>query len=124
MSKRVAVLLGGFSAEREVSMDSGRACAQALRQAGYDVTEIEVGRDVAEVVAALKPRPDVVFNALHGRWGEDGCVQGLLELMGMTYTHSGVLASAASRRIMLFSMIMSSSAASSMRGAAPAARSK
>ena len=94
MSKKVAVLMGGISAEREVSLDSGRACAAALREAGYKVSEIDVSRDMAKLVKALTPKPDVVFNALHGRWGEDGCVQGLLELMGLVYTHSGVMASA------------------------------
>jgi D-alanine-D-alanine ligase len=92
--KRVAVLMGGASAEREVSLVSGRACAEALRAEGYDVTTIDVGRDVAALVAALEPRPDAVFNALHGRWGEDGCIQGVLDLMGIPYTHSGLLASA------------------------------
>lgn len=93
----VAVLMGGPSAEREVSLSSGRECADALRVAGYEVIEIELGKDRGdEVVARLnETRPDVVFNALHGRWGEDGCVQGLLEWMGLPYTHSGVLASAA-----------------------------
>ncbi|RMD60822.1 MAG: D-alanine--D-alanine ligase [Alphaproteobacteria bacterium] len=95
MSRRVAVLMGGLSAEREVSLVSGRACAAALREAGYEVREIEVGGDVAALLRALiDPVPDVVFNALHGRWGEDGCVQGLLELLCLPYTHSGVLASA------------------------------
>lgn len=94
MSKSVAVLLGGSSAEREVSLVTGRACADALREAGYRVAEIDVGRDVAALVEALTPPPDAVFNALHGRWGEDGCVQGLLEAMGIPYTGSGVLASA------------------------------
>ena len=88
----VAVLMGGLSAEREVSLDSGAACAQALESAGYRVTRIDAGRDLAQRLAEVKP--DVCFNALHGRWGEDGCVQGLLELMGIPYTHSGVLASA------------------------------
>jgi len=90
--KRVAVLLGGRSAEREVSLVSGRACAKALRDEGFDVAEIDVGRDVAERLRETKP--DAVLNALHGRWGEDGCVQGLLEVMEIPYTHSGVLASA------------------------------
>jgi D-alanine-D-alanine ligase len=90
--KRVAVLLGGRSAEREVSLVSGRACAKALRDEGFDVVEIDVGRDVAERLREAKP--DAVLNALHGRWGEDGCVQGLLEVMEIPYTHSGVLASA------------------------------
>ncbi|MEL7486446.1 MAG: D-alanine--D-alanine ligase [Pseudomonadota bacterium] len=89
--KRVVVLKGGWSAEREVSLVSGAAAAEALSTAGYDVAEIDVDRDVAAKLAAAKP--DVVFNALHGQWGEDGCVQGLLELMGVPYTHSGVLAS-------------------------------
>ncbi|PCD77574.1 D-alanine--D-alanine ligase [Pseudothioclava arenosa] len=89
---RVAVLLGGPSAEREVSLSSGRECAKALRVAGYQVIEVDAGPDLANVLADLKP--DCVFNALHGRWGEDGCVQGLLEWLRIPYTHSGVLASA------------------------------
>ncbi|MFG6081317.1 D-alanine--D-alanine ligase [Paracoccus litorisediminis] len=89
---KVAVLKGGPSAEREVSLSSGRECAQALRQAGYEVTEIDAGRDLPERLADAAP--DVVFNALHGRWGEDGCVQGLMDWLGYRYTHSGVLASA------------------------------
>lgn len=92
MSKHVAVLLGGLSAEREVSLKSGAACAKALRELGYRVTEIDVDTNVALKLAEVKP--DVVFNALHGNYGEDGCVQGLLELMQIPYTHSGVLASA------------------------------
>lgn len=88
---KVAVLMGGPSAEREVSLMSGRDCAAALRDEGFDVHEIDAGRDLAAQLADLAP--DVVFNALHGRWGEDGCVQGLLEWMGLPYTHSGVLAS-------------------------------
>lgn len=89
---RVAVLKGGFSAEREVSLASGRECAIALREAGYDVVEVDAGFDLAQVLAEIKP--DFVFNALHGRWGEDGCVQGLLEWLRIPYTHSGVMASA------------------------------
>jgi D-alanine-D-alanine ligase len=85
--------MGGWSAERPVSLVSGEACASALREEGYRVTEIDAGHDLAEVLARTKP--DVCFNALHGQWGEDGCVQGLLEVMGIPYTHSGVLASAA-----------------------------
>ncbi|MFD2174042.1 D-alanine--D-alanine ligase [Rhodobacter lacus] len=88
----VAVLMGGPSSEREVSLSSGRECAQALRVAGFDVLEIDAGADLAERLRAAAP--DVVFNALHGRWGEDGCVQGLLEWLHLPYTHSGVLASA------------------------------
>jgi D-alanine-D-alanine ligase len=89
---KVAVLKGGPSAEREVSLSSGRECAAALKEAGYQVVEIDAG---ADLVARLgDAAPDVVFNALHGRWGEDGCVQGLLEWLRLPYTHSGVLASA------------------------------
>jgi D-alanine-D-alanine ligase len=88
----VAVLKGGLSAEREVSLNSGAAVEKALVALGHQVTTVDVGRDLAQVLAALKP--DVVFNALHGRFGEDGCVQGVLELLGIPYTHSGVLASA------------------------------
>jgi len=91
-ASRVAVLKGGLSAEREVSLVSGRECAGALRRAGYQVSEIDAGRDLAARLDAVAP--DVAFNALHGRWGEDGCVQGLLEWRGLPYTHSGVLASA------------------------------
>ncbi len=90
--QEVAVLLGGFSAEREVSLRSGNACAEALEAAGYTVTRIDAGRDLAEQLSQV--RPQACFNALHGRWGEDGCVQGLLEILGIPYTHSGVLASA------------------------------
>jgi D-alanine-D-alanine ligase len=90
--KHVAVLLGGFSSERPVSLSSGNACASALEQEGYEVTRVDVERDVGAVLAALKP--DVVFNALHGPFGEDGTIQGILEYLGIPYTHSGVLASA------------------------------
>ena len=80
-TKHIAVLKGGWSAEREVSLVSGDACAKALRELGYRITEIDVKPNLAEVLAAIKP--DIVFNALHGRFGEDGCVQGLLEIMGI-----------------------------------------
>jgi D-alanine-D-alanine ligase len=89
---KIAVLLGGRSAEREVSLVSGCACAEALRAEGFDVAEIDAKGDVARDLA--EAAPDAVFNALHGRWGEDGCMQGLLELLRVPYTHSGVLASA------------------------------
>ena len=89
---KVVVLMGGISFEREVSLSSGRECAAALRSEGYDVTKLDAGPDVALRLSEL--RPDVVFNALHGRWGEDGCVQGILEWLKIPYTHSGVLASA------------------------------
>jgi D-alanine-D-alanine ligase len=89
---RVVVLKGGLSAEREVSLVSGQECASALRRAGYEVTELDAGQDVAR--ALIDAAPDAVFNALHGRWGEDGCVQGILEWLRLPYTHSGLLASA------------------------------
>ena len=90
--KHVAVLMGGWSAERPVSLNSGRGCADALEARGYRVTRIDVDRSVAETLARLKP--DVAFNALHGRVGEDGAIQGVLEILRIPYTHSGVLASA------------------------------
>lgn len=89
---RVTVLMGGPSAEREVSLSSGRECASALRDEGFDVTELDAGPTLAADLISTKP--DVVFNALHGRWGEDGCVQGLLEWLQIPYTHSGVFSSA------------------------------
>jgi D-alanine-D-alanine ligase len=91
---RVAVLYGGISAEREVSLSSGRQVIAALRDAGFEVTPIEVGPDLRAVIAALDPAPDAVFNALHGRFGEDGAIQGVLDWLGIPYTHSGVRASA------------------------------
>jgi D-alanine-D-alanine ligase len=96
MSKHVAVLMGGWAAERPVSLKSGAACAAAIESRGYRVTTVDVDRNVSAVLAGLKP--DVVFNALHGPWGEDGTVQGLLEIMGLPYTHSGVLASSLAMR--------------------------
>ncbi|MBA3448025.1 MAG: D-alanine--D-alanine ligase, partial [Pseudaminobacter sp.] len=90
--KHVAVLLGGFSSERPVSLSSGNPCADALEAEGYRVTRVDVGRDVGRVLAELKP--DVAFNALHGPFGEDGTIQGILEYLAIPYTHSGVLASA------------------------------
>ncbi len=91
---RVVVLYGGISAEREVSLSSGVQVAAALRSAGYQVDAVDVGHDLAAVVAALTPKPDVVFNALHGRFGEDGSIQGMLDWLGVPYTHSGMRASA------------------------------
>lgn len=90
--KHVAVLMGGFSSERPVSLSSGEACARALEGEGYRVTRVDVGRNIAQVLSEL--RPDVAFNALHGPYGEDGFVQGVLEYLAIPYTHSGVLASA------------------------------
>jgi len=90
--RHIAVLLGGLSSERDVSLVSGQACAEALEQLGAQVSRVDAGRDLAQVLARLNP--DVCFNALHGAWGEDGCVQGVLETLGLPYTHSGVLASA------------------------------
>lgn len=94
MSRHVAVLMGGWSAEREVSLVSGAAVARALQKTGYRVTPIDVQRDMGSLMTRLYPRPDAVFNALHGRYGEDGCVQGLLNILEIPYTHSGLLASA------------------------------
>ncbi len=92
---RVAVLYGGFSAEREVSLVSGRQVMPALREAGFEVVPMEVTRDLGALIAALTAaRPDVAFNALHGRFGEDGCIQGILDWLEIPYTHSGVRASA------------------------------
>lgn len=92
--KRVAVLYGGISAEREVSLVSGEKVIAALREAGYDVVPVDVGPDLGATIAALEPKPDAVFNALHGRFGEDGAIQGVLDWLGIPYTHSGVRPSA------------------------------
>jgi D-alanine-D-alanine ligase len=94
MTRHVAVLMGGWSAEREVSLVSGANVSDALKSAGYRVTTIDVQRDVGSLLTRLYPRPDCVFNALHGRYGEDGCIQGLLNILEIPYTHSGLLASA------------------------------
>jgi len=91
-NQHIAVLLGGPSAEREVSLATGAAYAGALERLGARVSRVDPGPDVAQVLTALKP--ELVVNGLHGRWGEDGCVQGVLETLGLAYTHSGVLASA------------------------------
>lgn len=92
MTKHVAVLMGGWAAERPVSLSSGNACADALEEAGYTVSRVDVDRNIVEVLKELKP--DVAFNALHGPFGEDGCIQGVLELLEIPYTHSGVMSSA------------------------------
>jgi D-alanine-D-alanine ligase len=93
--RRISVLCGGVSKEREVSLVSGKAATEALQKAGYEVTTIDVPRDVSTLVKAITAaKPDVVFNALHGRYGEDGCIQGLLDMMAIPYTHSGRMASA------------------------------
>jgi D-alanine-D-alanine ligase len=92
MSKHVAVLMGGWSAERDVSLRSGKACADALDRCGYRVSRVDVGRDIATLLRTLKP--DMALNVLHGRPGEDGTLQGILEIVGVPYTHSGVLSSA------------------------------
>ncbi len=94
MAKSVTVLMGGWSSEREVSLVSGRTVAAALDRAGYETRTVDVGRDILALTGALDPRPDVVFNALHGRFGEDGRIQGVLDLLAIPYTHSGALASA------------------------------
>lgn len=94
MNTSVAVLGGGWSSERDVSLMGSKNIAAALRDAGYDVREIDVGRNMSSLIRALTPPPDIVYNALHGPYGEDGCIQGILECLGIRYTHSGVLASA------------------------------
>jgi D-alanine-D-alanine ligase len=91
---RVVVLYGGISAEREVSLSTGIQVIAALRESGFDVDPVDVGQDLGAVIAALTPKPDAVFNALHGRFGEDGAIQGVLDWLGIPYTHSGVRASA------------------------------
>jgi len=90
--KHVAVLMGGWVNERPVSLASGQGCADALEEAGYKVTRVDVGRDIHDQLKQI--RPDVAFNALHGPFGEDGCIQGILEFLEIPYTHSGVMASA------------------------------
>ena len=92
--KRIVLIKGGRSAEREVSLVSGRECAAGLREAGYEVEELDMREDLGALIRAVDPKPDLVFNALHGRYGEDGTVQGVLDWLGIPYTHSGVLASA------------------------------
>jgi D-alanine-D-alanine ligase len=92
--RTVAVLMGGTSSEREVSLVTGKSVVEALNSRGFETQSVDYSGDVAALVAALNPAPEIVFNALHGRFGEDGCIQGLLELLGLRYTHSGVMASA------------------------------
>ena len=94
MNTSVVVLAGGWSRERDVSLMGSECIVSALRGAGYDVRVIDVQRDMSSLIRALRPQPDVVYNALHGPYGEDGCIQGMLECLGIRYTHSGVLASA------------------------------
>lgn len=94
MVKTVALLVGGWSAEREVSLEKGKAVEAALKEAGYNVRTIDVRKNLPVLLEALTPRPDAIFNNLHGRGGEDGIIQGVLEMIGVPYTHSGVLASA------------------------------
>lgn len=97
MKKRVVVLMGGFSGEREVSLSSAQGVLKALEELGHDVLPLDVTRDMENLVQCLQNhKPDVVLNILHGRWGEDGCIQGLLEMMNIPYSHSGVLGSALS----------------------------
>ncbi len=112
--KHVAVLMGGLSAERPISLRSGEACAKALEREGFRVTRVDVGQGAAEQLAALKP--DVAFNALHGRFGEDGVIQGVLELLRIPYTHSGVLASAAAMHKEVAKTIMAAAGVPVPRG--------
>src|SRR3954451_17902552 len=115
MAKHVAVLYGGWSAEREVSLSSGRSCCKALEGQGYRVTPIDVQPDIATVLQATAP--DLVFNALHGRVGEDGTIQGLLEILRIPYTHSGVLASALAMQKDRAKVVMSAAGVPVPRGA-------
>jgi D-alanine-D-alanine ligase len=114
LKKHVAVLMGGLSAEREISLRSGEACATALEGEGFRVSRVDVGRDVAQRLAELKP--DVALNALHGRYGEDGVIQGVLELLQIPYTHSGVLASAAAMNKEVAKSIMAAAGVPVPRG--------
>ncbi len=104
--KHVAVLMGGWSAEREVSLRSGSACADALERGGYRVTRVDVGRDIAAVLTNLKP--DVALNLLHGRPGEDGTLQGILEILQIPYSHSGTLSSALAMQKDVAKVVMAS----------------
>lgn len=104
MTRHVAVLMGGWSSEREISLRSGAACARALEGEGFLVTKVDVGRDIAQTLAALKP--DVAFNALHGPAGEDGSIQGVLEILQIPYTHSGVMASAVAMNKQMAKIVM------------------
>jgi D-alanine-D-alanine ligase len=114
MAKHVAVLMGGLSAEREISLRSGKACAAALVEQGFRVTPIDVGHDAASVLAALEP--DVAFNALHGKFGEDGCIQGVLELLRIPYTHSGVLASSVAMQKDVAKVVMAAAGVPTPKG--------
>src|ERR1051325_9113333 len=107
MSKHVAVLMGGWSAEREISLRSGRACADAAERAGYRVSRVDVGRDVGPVLKTFSP--DVALNVLHGRPGEDGTLQGVLEILGIPYSHSGVMASAVAMQKDVAKVVMQAS---------------
>ncbi|CAO3422519.1 D-alanine--D-alanine ligase [Azospirillum doebereinerae] len=117
LKKHVAVLMGGWSAEREVSLVSGAGVAKALEEEGYRVTAVDVQRDLAGLMQALShPRPDVVFNALHGRGGEDGTIQGILEFLGLPYTHSGVQASAIAMDKVMTKRVLDTAGVRSPRG--------
>jgi D-alanine-D-alanine ligase len=108
MTRHVAVLMGGWSSEREISLVSGLAVSVALKELGYKVTSIDIQRNIRSLLVELDPKPDVIFNALHGTYGEDGCIQGLLNIMDIPYTHSGVLASSLAMNKPMAKVIMSS----------------
>lgn len=116
MTDRVAVLMGGWSAEREVSLTSGAAAEKALREGGFEVITIDVGHDLGELIEALTPAPDVAFNVLHGRGGEDGVVQGVLEYLRIPYTHSSVSASSLAMNKPLTKRLLSTVGIQSPRG--------
>jgi len=107
MRPHVAVLFGGWSSERDVSLITGAAVCEALKNSGCQVNSIDVGPDIGTILANLRPKPDIVFNALHGTYGEDGCVQGLLNILEIPYTHSGVLASSLAINKPMAKLIMS-----------------
>lgn len=114
MTLHVAVLMGGLSAEREISLRSGAACAAALESEGYRVSRIDVGHDIAIRLTELKP--EVAFNALHGKFGEDGCMQGVLELLRIPYTHSGVLASSVAMKKDIAKLVMAAAGVPTPKG--------
>jgi D-alanine-D-alanine ligase len=116
MAKRVAILHGGWSAERDVSLVSGKAVERALKGRGHDVRLIDVKRDLPALLRALEPRPDVVFNALHGHGGEDGTIQAVLDMLGLPYTHSGVLPSAVAMSKPMTKRVLASHGVPSPRG--------
>jgi D-alanine-D-alanine ligase len=116
MAKKVALFVGGWSAERDVSLNKGKAIEGALKEGGYDVTVVDVTRDIQKLLNDLTPKPDVVFNNLYGQGGEDGVIQGLLEALQIPYTHSDVAASAIGMDKMLTKKLAASVGVQSAKG--------